>query len=862
MLLTVHEIANVMKKIFLYSLLLISSFSLYSCKDDTESSADADRLFMPMFRTTTNTAKSDDNYCCDIASRVDPTIEKYLASKGLKASTHVNDMRLFWYSVDGAAGYELKGKVQGTSWEKSENTNLLDTILTADQMCFLHEDLQYGTGYLYAIRALASIDGCDGPGKMYPEYLTNPDDPHNSKWYGYGDGSHQSDQSRNDNASSAHQQTGALTTGMRYDVPSVFWTENVTKESMDVCFLPVAESGYEKTYAEFIEAGAQVENGYWVFDEVRVVPSADNAQLEEHIHKVTDEERATGRVHIEGLTSNAAYIVSGQNNNVKRYYDRQYNSTMVRMQGDPGAPILIPANTAEQAKQDTILQNMGNIKGSIYGVEDLVATRIDTILSNYMSDNNIAEGQIFYLEGGKTYYTSSTVEITKGLTLATNPEDIAAGKGRATVLQGVGYSNEAQTAANANNWGLCRNARSGTENGVTLAIQPIIFEDINFHPFAWFNYFDLNGSDGNKNLTISQNYFMNMYSQGLSFSLTELRCSRCTFSGHVRGFIRFQGPNRQIIENLTVDDCVFYDEGGYDTNGRGYAWFAGPGNNAKSNFFKNLTFTNNSIINSCRHALLTESKNLAWPDGTTWNINVSNNTFVNFGTRSNNKGHNLVFELNYIPQGSTVTCKNNLFAFAGNSADKGRLYWMKGMVITTKDLKYDFADNYATVIPAFDKYKASNDPAGTTLIDGIFAQRSFSNTSEGAGYQNGALNAGGYGETQIKFGDNYNGNETDAVGYQLSAEELFQSPWTIGTEDAKETFTKDAYRNASLNGFYYNTTQRVLSHPIYTKQIGDPRWRTGKSWDGGNNVMVRSGQKNFTATSSAKKHRYSSSKLW
>lgn len=823
---------------------------LTSCSDDDSVyGSDADRLFMPMFRHTVNTASSTTLYYCDIASEVDPKIEMYLSQHGYKSSTHVNDMRLFWYTVDGAVGYELKAKVQGTSWEKEENPQLLDTILVGgDLNTFLHEDLQYGTGYHYAIRALADLD--------------NPDDPRSSKWYGYGDGSHQSDQSRDDNRENRPSRLiGALTTGMRYDVPSVFWTENVTKTSMDVCFLPAAESGWETKYKDFIEAGAEVKDNEWVFDEIRVVPSADNIEFAEHIHKLTPEEKAAGRIHIEGLEPNAAYIVSGQNNNVGRYYDRQYNSTMVRMQGDPGEPIIIKANTPEEAKQDTILQNRGQQIGKIFGCEDLVATRIDTILTNYMSDSKIAEGQIFYLEGGQTYYCSSTVELTKGLTLATNPADLAAGKGRATVLQGVGWSNETRTAANAVNWGLCRNARSGTENGVTLAIQPIIFEDINFHPMAWNTYFDQKGKGGNPQLSISANYFMNMYSQGLSFSLTELRCSRCTFTGHVRGFIRFQGPNRQIISNLTIEDCVFYDEGGYDTNGRGYSWFAGPGNNAKSNFYKNFTFRNNTIINSSRHALVTENKNLGWPDGTTWNINVSNNTFVNFAPRSNNKSHGLIFEVAYIPAGSKITCKKNLFVFAGNPNDKGRDYYQKGMKISTKDLTYDFADNYSTVVPAYAKFLASNDPK-STLIDGMFAQTAFSNTSDGAGYQKGLLNVGGYDETVIKFGDNLNGNEPDAVGYQLTAEELFRNPAPMGAVNAKEDFEKDAYRHADISGFYYNNTDRVKNHPIYTKQIGDPRWRTGAAWDGGNNVTVKSGDKVFTKSSATKRTSLSSFRRW
>ncbi len=796
------------------------------CKDDTESfgGTDADRLFMPMFRLTQNLNSTTTDYHCDIASNVDPQIETYLTQHGYKMSTHVNDMRLFWYGVEGADAYELKAKVQGTSWDKEENPNLLDTILTADQLSFLHEDLQYGTGYLYAIRALVDRDD-----------LNNP---RNSKWYGYGDGSHQSDQSRDD----SRNQTGSLTTGMRYEVPSVFWVENVTKTSMDVCFLPETESGWESTYKEFIEAGAEVEDGKWVFDEIRVVPSADNALLEEHIYKLTDADKAAGRVHFDNLVSNAAYIVSGQNNNIERYYDRQYNSNMVRMQGDPGEPIYLPAATAESVLLDTLLQNGDQY--SIYGVKDLIASRIDTVLANYMSDNTLAEGQIFYLEGGKTYYVNSTVEMTKGFTLATNPEDIAAGKGRATVLQGIGWGDESKTSARAVNWGLCRNARSGAENGVTLAIQAIVFEDINFHPMAWNTYFDQKGSDGNSQLGISQNYFMNMYSQGLSFTLSELRMSNCTFCGHVRGFIRFQGPNRQIIEKLTVDNCVFYDEGGYDTNGRGYSWFAGPGNNRKSNFYKNLTFTNNTIIDCTRHALVSEAKNLAWPEGTTWNINVSNNTFVNFAPRSNNKGHGKIFEINYIPAGSTVTCKKNLFVFVGNKNDGGRDYYMKGMDITIKNLTYDFADNYSTVVPAYQGYKSSTETT-TTLADGMFSHVSFSNTSTGAGYQNGALNKGGLGETKIKFGDNRNGNEDDAVGYQLTAEELFKNPFTIGKVDGKEAFEKDAYRHADISGFYYNNTSRVTAHPIYTKEIGDPRWRTGASWDGGKNHTVKSGDITF-----------------
>ena len=88
-------------------MILAATMSFFaSCKDDDGyNDADADRLPMPMFRSTQNTASSTTPYYCDIASRVDPNIALYLQQHGYKASTHVNDMRLFWYGVDGADAY-------------------------------------------------------------------------------------------------------------------------------------------------------------------------------------------------------------------------------------------------------------------------------------------------------------------------------------------------------------------------------------------------------------------------------------------------------------------------------------------------------------------------------------------------------------------------------------------------------------------------------------------------------------------------------------------------------------------------------------------------------------------------------------
>ncbi len=751
-------------KFYIVLMMLVSVVCLLpSCSDDDEVLDDeysSDRLFMPMFRRQQNTNNSSDRYACGIASEATDC-----------PSDRVNDVMLYWYGVDGASGYQLRSKIQGTDWDKN---TILDTIVGPEVLEFLDEDLQYSVGYSYAVRALSP------KGEQY-----------NSKWYGYGDSSHQNDYM-------------VITTGDRYDVPDVFWVENVDYSSLRVYFNTEAESGYATAYEDFISNGAELdEDENWIFDEITITPTSDNPDLPTLTHKMTAQDFANGYVEFEGLVSNGSYIVTGRNNNIVRVYDRDYNKTYVRMKGDVGDPILIEAI---YDPNDTIMSNGF--------VTDLQAARIDTIIDNYMNDNSIAEGQVFYLEGGKNYYFAQNTSLTKGFTLETNPEDLAS-KGRATVYLGVGTTTEAGTEGNAANLILGRNAASTAENGALLTFQDMRFNEINFTVHKYYNYMDQTGIDGNPQLTISANYFMNMYSQGLGFTMGELSVTNCSFSGFVRGFIRFQGPNRQIIQKLTVDNCVFYDCGQYDVNGRGYSWFAGPGTNKNSNFYQNLTVTNSSFIDCSRHAFVTENGQLAWPEGTKWNIDIENNTFVNFAPRSSSSSHGIFLEIRYAPQNSTITVKKNLFVQVRDGDDDDRTLYMRGMRIDTKVMNYDFEDNYATTVPNW---------RDETLTDGLFTNYAFSNTSDGAGYQNGALNKGGYGETQIKFGDNVNGNEDDAVGYQLTPEELFVDPDPL----AKNGY-KDMHRH-NVEGFRYQNTDKVRNHPIYTKGIGDLRWRDGGAW--------------------------------
>lgn len=756
--------------ILIMALLAVLSLVSTGCEDDKVSDGEfkSDRLFMPMFRQESTTNNKDDRYKCAIASEAPDA-----------PSNFVNDIMLYWYGVDGAEGYHIKGIVQGTDWDLNA---VLDTIVGPEVLELLHTDLQYATGYRYSIRALSP------KGEAY-----------HSKWYGRGDGSHQDDYTKDSKG-------GAITTGERYVVPSLFWTEDVTKESLVVHFNLEAESGYETKYPEFIEAGAEVVDGKWVLHEIQVVPTSDNPNLPTLIHNVTEDDLNNGYVEFSGLSSNGAYIVYGQNNNLVRKFDRQYNKTMLRMKGDLNEPILIEA---KPDPNDTILVQ--------YHVAGLEVTRIDTVLTNYMGDNSIAEGQIFYLEGGKTYYIASTVEMVKGFTLETNPEDIAAKKGRATVYLGVGTTAATGLEGVNRNFNLARNAKSGSENGMVLTIQDIRFKEINFRPHTYFNFLDTQATyvGGNASRVRGGNYFMNMSSQGLSFWLSELSVINCSFSGCTRGFIRFQGPNRQTIEKLIVDGCVFYDNGPYDDTGRGYSWFAGPGSNPNSNFFKNLTFSNNTIIDSPRHALVSEAKQLAWPTGTRWNIVIDNNTFVNFSPRSASSGHGLLLEIRYAPGESFVAVRRNLFVSTRyNDEDTRSLYW-RGMRVETPNVNYDIADNYATTVPTW---------RPEPLIDGLWTNYAFRDTKNGAGHTDGLFNKGGFEETIIKFGDNVNGNEPDAIGYQLSATQLFKNPIPLAPMGDVDM------HKYNYDGFYYNTTPDVMNHPIYTKNIGDQRWKNGGNW--------------------------------
>ncbi|MBP1676533.1 MAG: hypothetical protein H6Q20_1092 [Bacteroidetes bacterium] len=685
-------------------LIALSAIGFYGCQKDFLDATDIEknRMFMTTFRQQANTGISGDPKASQVVN--------------------TNDMYLTWYGIEGAKGYRLQMKLQSGTWDAP----MKDTIVGPDVLKMTIEDLQYSTKFNFAIQVLSPKG-----------------DEYNSLWYGYGDAGHADDRCE-------------YTMGDRDSIPDVISILNVTKTSMRVVFdLTVPTAAALKPGSDFEQEG-----GYFLMDQIKVEPSMTNPGLETKIFNLTAADKARGYVDVEGLTSNAVYIINGLNNRVKRYWDRLYNTQVIRMKGDPGAPVLIPhvVDTGAVAIQNN-------------------ASRLDTILNNYMKDNNLAEGTIFKLEAGKTYYLGSAVLLSKGLSLVSSDPNQ-----RAIVLMGLGYNTN--NDANAFNFSFGRNAESGEIGGIN--IQSIIFDGINFDaPYAW-KYVAL--PSGKTSGT--GNYFINQYSAAMPFVCESFEVRNCDFRRMTRGWVRIQGPNRKYIEKIVVDNCLFYDCGVYDNNGRGYPYFAGDGTNDKSNIFNNVTVKNSTFVDSPMDHFFSEPANRAWPASTSWNITLENNTFINWSTRSSPR---YLFNMRYNPANSHFTVKKNLFILTKATGDARSLY-MAGMDIRNfNGVVFDVADNYST------NFSLTNNQ--------IFTSNGFNSTTQGAGYQGGALNIGGLSQTQVKLGTT-----------PISPTDLMEDPNPISMTGA------DMHKH-NLQGLYFKNTSAVRSHEIYTLGIGAPRWR-------------------------------------
>lgn len=736
-----------MKKYLLYTIMLLGALSFDSCKDDDTVSVEDQREFMTMFRTNENTGRGDsDPYNCQT----------------ITVNGHNNSVHLYWYGVDGCKGYEIKYALYpnvssglAEDWENPEKI-IFDTIVGPDKLDIIFNNLEYSTDYRFAIRTLSK------KGEAY-----------NSKWYGYGDGRHWAEYL-------------GLTTGNRYPVPEVITQSAPTKNSVRIYLNKSYTDAVtdwkasESDPDEFIK-NFQVEDDKFVMQKLTVAASSENPQAkvpeEWANHEITDEDIERGYFDIEGLDESSVYIINVENKNVPVKVDAVYNTLSVRTDGEVGEPVLIKH---EVTAVDTLSD-----KSKTVDVSKWNAMRLDEVFTDYVKNNKLAEGTVFELEGGKTYYFRDNMSLSKGFTLRTKPEDIAAGKGRAKVYMG-GLWKENNTPK-SNNFMFGRQPQSG--EAFTLFVKSLIFEDIDFDcPMAEFFNGSVNGTG---------NYFINMYSNGMAITLQSFEVRNCSFQHMVRGFIRVQGSKIKKFEKVLVEGCDFYNCGYYDNNGHGYAWVAGDGKQPKSNIFSNMIFRNNTFYDSPRTCLFTDNgKNLAWNNNITYNITLENNTFVNFSTRSSGRQ---LFDLRYLPGGSKITVKNNLFILTKDEADTRNLY-QGGMDIRTINGSgiaiFDIENNWST---------NNNLTAGQVFTGGAF---------------NAKKNSAGKWPNML-----VNGADAAMVTPDdISATELMMDPNPKNYENGTDPTKRHWHDN--MDGLYYKNTDKVKNSKIYKLGIGASKWRT------------------------------------
>lgn len=733
-----------MKNKILYALLALFCLSFQACKDDEETVPNEDGTISE--REFMTMFRKDHN-----TGKGDD--EPY-ASKVVD----LNDIELRWYGVKDCAGYQIRMALQpnvangAEAWETSAQSGLLlmDTVVGPDVLYLKIKDLEYSTSYRFAIRTL-SLKG----------------EGFHSKWYGYGDGRHWAD-------------WFGMDTEIRYATPDLVVIDNITKTSFRLNIDRVAKGQLYDANEFEVDA-----DGNFVVHIISVVPSPTNpeAQVPEKWKKytITKEDFAKGYIDIDGLDMNSVYVVNAENLNNPVHVDAVYNTCTVRTDGEPGEPIF--------------LEHQVDPNDTIPGAVKYEAMCLDKILTDYTADASLTEGTIFELEGGKAYYFANNPSLCKGMTMRTRPSDLEAGKGHAKIYLN-GMSKNPDGSAMSCNFMFGRQPQLG-EADAPINVKSVIFEDIDFDCPEATNY-----ADGKA----TGNYFANMYSNGMAVTFNSFEARRCTFQRMIRGFIRVQGSKRKVFEKLLVEDCLFYNCGYYDNNGRGYAWIAGDGKDPKSNIFRNMIFRNNTFYDSPRTAFFTDnSKTLAWPGSVRYKITLENNTFVNFSTRSSGR---YLFDLRYLPGGSEIIAKKNLFIQTA-AADDDRSLHFGGMDIRSlegtgpREITFDIADNYSVSCEE-----------GKQADDKIFTKGAFSAKKNSAGafldFTPGVIN--GVEQLTVKVGS-----------VPLAPTDLMvdpNPPHKNGDKDMHETTTEQLMR-----GLKFNKTDKVLNHEIYKLGIGDPRWR-------------------------------------
>ena len=812
-----------MKKIFKSMLLFLvagTSMLTVSCKDDDDNGlgATTNREFMTMFITDYTRGKGDDYpYNCGVDGRF----------------PNGNTIHLYWYGVNDCAGYQIQMAIQNKvangvdAWAAIQGTNdlLLDTIVGSDVLDLVVRDLLYSTDYRFAIRALSKQDRND---KKDPSSFA-----HASNWYGHGNGRQ-------------WQEYMGVTTADRYPTPfAVYVDQSQTTESdMHVYInsnLKDIVRGFEDTgnkpftdntdAIEKLDAMTKVtieglleifpkmkeedqeklrsyyehfnidEYGNFGFKYLTVVPSPSNpnstVNKKWREYEIQPEDRKRGYVVVDGLTANSVYVIDVVDPLIPVTVDAKYNTCTSRSDGTPGEPILL--------EHDKLLNQWDRTDtfalAPIYN-----AAPISPVLLDFISNANYAEGQTFYLEGGKTYYIDGNDITCKGFTLATRPQDVENGL-RAKVICGLGsnsniYSEGNQWEGSYTMFMFGRQPEAG--EGGEIYMKKLAFYDIDFDNPTAMNEGDFIAKAGK----VAGNYFFNMYSNGMAVTLDSLVIENCTFKRLVRGFIREQGPNYKIFNHILIKNNQFFDCGYYNNKAGGYCWIDGAGTNNQTNFYNDMKVVENTFYDSPFPAFFSEkNEDISWASSVKWNITFSNNTLVNFNTR----GEGYVFRLYKVPNGSVFCVENNLLVLTKQAGDQ-RILEMCGARIQGLMSLADGSAGHVTL--NFKNNWSTND----NLTNGsIFSSYGW-NSSNGFG---GLVNEG-----QATLD-----GVLDVEVANISSTDLMVSPCpphVAMTADEQNMHRADALDGTATTQYNVNLFFKNKNNEIYEKGVGAARWREGQ----------------------------------
>ena len=769
-----------MRKYILFTATLLLGISLYSCKDDDlKIPAELDRQWMTMFITDNNRGKGDD-----------------YAFNSKAEGPNGNDIHLYWYGVHDCAGYQIRQALQPhvsggpDAWGTTAENGLLllDTIVGPDVLDLVIKNQQYSTDFRFAIRVLSKKD----------DNIT--DFTHASKWYGHGNGRQWAEYL-------------GITTADRYATPFCVYvdgsqtTETTMRVMLNRSFTTVTQGVSEDEQKIYREKFELDENDNFVYQWLEVAPSPNNPAStvgeKWRKYKLTEEDFERGYVDVDGLQQNSVYVINVRNENIPVKWDAFYNTYSARSDGEPGEPIVVTHNLtppardyfdSEEAYQNAMVQHEAALKYD--------AMRIDFMLTDFISDVELAEGQVYYLEGGKTYCMFNNLTTAKGFILRTHPDDVAEGK-RAKVLLGGMH----KTGTNVNTCNLMFGRQPEPGEGGEIYMKMLEFYDIDFDCPLAHTYGDnvagLGGATGN--------YFMNMYSNGMAVRLEKLVIKNCSFKRMVRGFIREQGPNYKIWDEVLIEGNEFFDCGYYNNGAGGYPWIAGSGTNANSNLWKNFVVRENTFYDCPFPSFFNETSRSDWRGGS-WNITFENNTLVNFNTRAAGN----IFNMRFLPDGSVYNVKNNLIILTKQDGDARNMVMGGGDIRNTMSMPdgtaahvtLNFENNYST-----NAFLTNNQ---------IFSHNAWTATGNQFGrlVNNGSATLNGTLEVLVD---------------DISPTELMKSPnppHKAGSQSDQFMHRADALDgSAGEHGvnLYYNTSSKVTSSKIYQLGIGAQKWRASSN---------------------------------